>query len=495
MRSATLFNNINTNTMKNNLFSLTILLPITVFAITPAYAAPQDHSQLTGPYASISEVTAQCLSCHSKQGEEILHSSHWTWTRQRKTDTGLKKFSKKNGLTAFALAAGANPNQCLTCHISSTPLEEDSDTTAAMNIDCLICHDTTGTYSRDNSAQENEQDLAVLARKAGKTTIQNCMSCHGINARTQGEKMHGGIENDIHLQPDGANLTCNTCHPADGGHAFQRTLKSKPGMRQTTGCAVCHTETPHIQKQLNEHAEIIACGTCHIPTYGQSEAALLSWNWLQQGTPDIYQAHDGRSSLLYSSLGVLMAKNLRPVYLWDDGADQYYQRGEKVERDKPVILLGPGKRTMTSKITPFTVTFGTQFIDKKYRYLISPVLEQNSDLHPLASNWDEAAQEGMNKLRLPFSGQTEIITTLTYSRLNHGVVPIEQTLDCMSCHGANSHMNWQQLGYESDPWHDDNGSDGAKIPVKTQPPSTFPSTGINQIQETVLPAVNTTEQP
>ena len=400
---------------------LSVLLPLALLSGQPAHAGTPEHAQLTGPYGSVSEVTAQCLSCHAKQGEDILHSSHWTWKRERKTDSGSREFSKKNGLTTFALAAGANPSQCLPCHISSNLLDNGFDPTSPVNIDCLVCHDTSGTYGRENGAPVKEQNLAAIAAGVGTPTTQNCMTCHGVNAHTAGIKMHGGIQSDIHLQSSGAAFSCQTCHPTGGTHSFTRTPASQPGMLQTFGCAVCHTNTPHIQKQLNEHAEIIACSTCHIPTYGRPEPAIFGWNWFQQQTPSLFQAGNGTSTSLVSPSGMLTAERLRPVYLWDDGLDRYYQRGEKVDRGKPAVLLGPGERTMTSKITPFAPTFGTQLMDGRYRFLISPVLEQGDDLAPYGHDWTKAAQEGMTRLRLPFSGQMETVTTVTYTGLSMGL--------------------------------------------------------------------------
>ena len=38
-----------------------------------------------------------------------------------------------------------------------------------------------------------------------------------------------------------------------------------------------------------------------------------------------------------------------------------------------------------------------------------------------------------------------------YWPLSHMVVPAEQALQCTACHGDNSRMDWEALGYYGDP--------------------------------------------
>ena len=53
-----------------------------------------------------------------------------------------------------------------------------------------------------------------------------------------------------------------------------------------------------------------------------------------------------------------------------------------------------------------------------------------------------------------YSGKYGFTETRMYWPLTHGVVPKEQALTCNECHGANSRLNWQALGYD--------GSDGKR---------------------------------
>lgn len=39
----------------------------------------EHHESLKGPYADGMAVTKDCLKCHRKQADEVLHSAHWLW--------------------------------------------------------------------------------------------------------------------------------------------------------------------------------------------------------------------------------------------------------------------------------------------------------------------------------------------------------------------------------------------------------------------------------
>ena len=52
---------------------------------------------------------------------------------------------------------------------------------------------------------------------------------------------------------------------------------------------------------------------------------------------------------------------------------------------------------------------------------------------------------------LEFSGEYGFAPTEMYWRINHMVVPADQALRCLDCHGDKGRMNWKQLGYKGDP--------------------------------------------
>lgn len=254
-------------------------------------------------------------------------------------------------------------------------------------------------------------------------------------------------------------------------------------MTETKGCAACHGQAPHSLARLNQHALLISCQGCHIPEYGNNGPAVINWNWLLSGnsTPISLQKEN-----LPAGQGVFLAEQVTPLYLWDDSSDLLYSRGTKIHPERTTLLLGPGPRTPASKIMPFTVQYGTQLYDTKYRYLISPKLPHEQAPYFKGADWNTVSSLGMNKLRLPYSGRYGFTTTVSLHRLNHGVVPVEEALDCMDCHGAKSRFDWQQLGYEMDPW--------SAGPKNMQPPvnESTPTEDLPPVREMVLPVTPAT---
>jgi arylformamidase len=55
------------------------------------------------------------------------------------------------------------------------------------NIDCLVCHDTTGLYRKDigkGGLPDSALDLAEIARRVGRPSRRACGSCHFVSGGT-----------------------------------------------------------------------------------------------------------------------------------------------------------------------------------------------------------------------------------------------------------------------------------------------------------------------
>ena len=414
----------------------------------PAVASGlQVHQQIQGPFASAGEVTAKCLECHRQQGEEVLQSSHWTWVRQRTVNGKSVAAGKKDSLAGFAIDVATNGPRCLRCHISTDPQNTSFATPAAEMVDCLACHDATGLYRHAPAGGQGQApDLAAIARSVGRPVPRNCTGCHfadcGLVPAGPGTKeAHGSRQPaDVHLRD--AGFTCQSCHQVSG-HAISRQISGG------NGCTTCHS-APHTLAILNQHSHTIACQSCHIPAHAHDAPALIAWNWLLTGkTNAIFRA--GAGLQLHDQNGIWAAADIEPVYLWDDGSDQLYTRGQKIQPQELTILQQPGAKSDASRLAPFRVLYGAQLYDSKYRYLISPLLQSEGERLFPDSGWDTIARKGMEALVLPYSGQYGFTATATYRRLNHGVAPATQALDCLDCHGNTGRIRWQQLGLASDP--------------------------------------------
>lgn len=422
-------------------------------------SALQVHQQIQGPFANAHEVTAKCLECHRQQAEEVLLSTHWTWVRQRTLNGKDASAGKKDSLAGFAIDVAANSARCLQCHISTSPRKESFTSPAADMVDCLACHDTTGLYKHGVApVQGQPPDLTAMARNVGRPIPRNCTGCHfadcGLSPSTpQGEKVQFDADlADVHLRATGPAFTCQTCHLRDSGHTIARQMSGNAGTENLgEGCAACHT-APHALETLNQHSRTIACQSCHIPAYAKGGPLLIAWNWLLVGkTNTVFRAGSGAGLQLQDQNGFWSARDIEPVYLWDDGADQIYTRGQKIQPLELTVLQRPAEKSASSKLAPFRVLYGTQLYDNKYRYLISPLLQPEGEALFPGTDWEAIARKGMEAMVLPFSGQYGFTATATYRRINHGVAPAAEALDCLDCHGATGRISWNLLGFDRDP--------------------------------------------
>ena len=354
----------------------------------PASGGLQIHQQIQGQFASARDVTVKCLECHRQQAEEVLHSTHWTWVRQQTINGTSVSAGKKDSLAGFAIDVAANGARCLRCHISTSPEKESFERPAADMVDCLACHDTTGQYRHGAVAvQGQEPDLATMARNVGRPTLRNCTGCHfadcGLTpAAPQGEKLPVTADlGDIHLRAAGPAFTCQTCHLRGNGHTITRQISGSTGSGiRDDGCAACHSAAPHALELLNHHGAAIACQTCHIPAYAKGRPVLIAWNWLMAGKTDtVFRAGSGSGLQLHDQNGFWSAGDIEPVYLWDDGTDRVYARGQKIKPQDLTVLQQPGEKSANAKLAPFRVLYGTQLYDSKYRYLISPLLQSEGE--------------------------------------------------------------------------------------------------------------------
>ena len=155
-----------------------------------------DHAQLPalqGPFESPQEVTKACLSCHAEAANEIMHTTHWTWEYVNET-TG-QVLGKKTLINNFCIDIQSNEPRCTSCHVGYGWTNKDYDFAVQENVDCLVCHDTTGEYKKfptgaglpvsepkefpaGSGVIWNPPDLANVAQNVGLTSRETCGSCH-----------------------------------------------------------------------------------------------------------------------------------------------------------------------------------------------------------------------------------------------------------------------------------------------------------------------------
>ena len=468
-------------------YTVSLFVMLATGLLSSSVYAIEAHKELEGKeFNTPQDVTKACLECHAESATELMTTSHWTLEEEQIVNGRKQLYGKKNAMTNFAITIQGNWERCTECHIGYGWQDKKFDLTNKNNIDCLICHDTTGTYKKarggagmpkgysTTTGERSKQgrkikkvDLQKVARNVGMPTKKNCGSCH-FGGCGEARVRHGDLDpsfagpdydTDIHMAADGENFNCQECHYPQEKHNIKGhyMVPSIEGTYQS-GCVECHSDKPHELNVLNSHYEAIACQTCHIPSYARKYAAKTEWNWAkgQGDTKAVPSSIGGRQIKAVKSMGTFSwGKDLMPIYEWYDGSLNAYMMGDKVNPDD-VIKLNQPKGSLVdshSKIFPFKTHHGHQLYDKKYNYLISPrISEKGETAFWKTYDWDKAAEQGMEAIGLPYSGEFGFVDTVMFWRLNHGVVPGDKALGCLDCHGKHGRLPWGKLGYKGDPW-------------------------------------------
>ncbi len=457
-------------------------------------AATADHTkfkELDKDFQSGPEVTRACLGCHTEASTQVMHTQHWTWEFVNPKSKEL--VGKRHVVNNYCTSAVSNLHACTSCHIGYAGLTDKGGlSTDPERVDCLVCHDTTGSYRKPSGLNGNVfakdvemppgsgnvirgTNLKRIAQNVGKTSRQTCGSCHffggGGDGVKQGE-MDSSLEEpdknlDVHMNADGLNFTCATCHRTEGhavpGSRYAPTAVDKDAaqMRGMTGernpatCQSCHGQKPHKGEQaarLDNHSRVLACQTCHVPAMARGGVStMLSWDWSTAGKRDekgkplsirddlgnpIYKGHKGTATF---------GDNVRPDYIWFNGDVEYTLPTEKIEStERPIYInrfLGSADDGR-SKIWPIKTHVGKQPYDPVNKTLaVTQLAGANDTAYWTNLNWERAIAAGMKTAGLPFSGQVGFIETVSQWPVNHMVAPKEKTVGCSECHAKDGRLD------------------------------------------------------
>ncbi len=427
-------------------------------------AAATDHSFIEGPLNSGPEVTKACLECHQDAADHIMKTSHWTWSLDQNIDGKKVNRGKINAINNFCVAVKSNEPRCTSCHIGYGWKDSSFDLTDSSNVDCLVCHDSTGSYKKIPTGAglpAGEVDLLYVARNVGKTSRQTCGTCHFFGGGGDAVK-HGDLDSsidfpsrnlDVHMAADGNNFTCAGCHETNNHNISGHAMVVSPTGQNHIGCTSCHGDKVHSESILNQHTDTVACQTCHIPTFAKEVPTKTSWDWSTAGQ-DIKGEKDqyGKPTYMKKKGSFTWGKNIVPTYAWYNGNAGAYQFGDKINPATITALNYPiGERSdLQAKIYPFKIHTGKQIYDTKNMYFIPPKVFGKGGYWK-TFDWKQAAELGAKANGLKFSGEYGFAPTIMYWRINHMVSPAAQALDCLDCHGDNGRLDWGKLGYQGDP--------------------------------------------
>lgn len=448
-----------------------------------------DHSKFkelqknfkTGP-----EVTQACLSCHTEAAKQVQHTKHWTW-ESIDPKTGQKR-GKKNIINNYCTSPISNEKDCMACHAGYGWKDSSFDFSVEKNVDCLVCHDQTGTYRKlpgyaghpvykrvefpkDSGKFVEAVDLKKVAQSIGMPGRSNCGSCHFFGAGANGAK-HGDLDSslqhpgkylDVHMNEKGLNFTCVTCHVTSShevsGSRYNvaAAVKGPAHIRGKTdespaSCQSCHGDKPHHERMdiLNQHTAKIACQTCHIPQYARDDIGTeSSWDWSlattmgPDGKPISRKDSAGRRAFDSKKGAWVWDSYVIPEYRWYNGVSTYKVIGDKIDPGNTVQIneVGGSPNDPDSRIWPTKVHRGKQPYDMVNSYLTVQHTAGEDDTALWHNyDWQKAIGTGMKAAGLKYSGEYGFVNTEMTWPITHMVAPKEDALSCAQCHSKNGRL-------------------------------------------------------
>ncbi len=432
----------------------------------PQHPLHTDHSSFfQNPFPDGPSVTRACLECHPDAAAEIMATAHWNWQGEAVLVPGhadAVRIGKRNLINNFCISVQSNWPACTQCHIGYGWEDADFDFKDPSRVDCLVCHDNSGSYlKRPEGAgvPDTSVDLLRVARSVGMPLRQNCGGCHfqggGGNAVKHGD-MDGTLlfpsaRIDIHMGRH--DMQCIDCHRTERHRIRGRAMSVSVDNRNRVRCSDCHAAKPHADLRLNLHTDRVACQACHIPYMAVDTGTKLSWDWSQAGQDlDITDEHE----YLKIKGRFTWAKKMPPEYHWYNETSRRYLTGDRIDPAVPTRLSAPlgGRDDTDAQIWPFKVHRGRQPYDIRHGYFLIPNVHGDQGFWT-RFDWPAALRIGAQVSGLPFSGSYDFAPTEMYIPLSHMVTESDRALECRDCHGARTRLDWQALGYPADPLHRD----------------------------------------
>jgi len=352
----------------------------------------------------------------------------------------------------------SNEARCTSCHAGYGWKDNSFDFNNMSKIDCLVCHDTTGTYKKPPKAAgmpDPELNLKKIAEKVGHSSRKTCGSCHfngggadGVkHADLSSELLHPSRNCDVHM--GGYDFDCTECHRTRN-HEISGRSTSVPAVEGSFSCESCHTDQPHygdhlMDHHLNKHCETVACNTCHSPVYAKCKPTKTWWDWSKAGDKNRVVKKDkhGLPDYFWKKGEFKWEESPKPDYAWSNGFVKRILLGEKVDLTQPVTYITEPVGSIkdpNSKIAPFKIMKGIQAFDAKYKYALVPHLfprdKEDKTAYWKNKDWQKSFTEGMATADIPYSGEYEWQETWMYWGVEHEVMPASMALSCVQCHSS-----------------------------------------------------------
>jgi octaheme c-type cytochrome (tetrathionate reductase family) len=452
---------------------------------SPPSKSTADHKkfkELDKDFASGPEVTKACLACHTEAAKQIHKTRHWTW--EGTVPATGQKLGKKNVINNFCGSLSSNEPRCTSCHIGYGWKDASFDFTKEEAVDCLACHDGTGTYKKfpTGAGHPNYQeaqfppgkvwpvpDLKKIAQGVGPTSRSTCGACHFYGGGGNAVK-HGDIDDslampgkalDVHMDAKGLNFSCATCHKGDShairGSRFATVAFDKKGIDvpgkddgSRATCESCHGLVPHKDAKVNDHTDRLACPTCHVPRFARGGLATKTWwDWSKAGEraggkPVVRK--DAEGNVVYDGLKgeFRWAKDVVPDYVWFNGTIRYSLIDDVIDDSgKPVVInrFEGSAADRDARIWPVKRFEGIQPYDKGRKTLaVTHTFGKDPNAYWGNFDWPKALEAGMKSVGREFSGQVGFVRTEMLWPITHMVAPKQDAVACAECHAREGRL-------------------------------------------------------
>ena len=109
------------------------------------------------------------MMCHEETAKAYLDTGHFKWQGKSERIVGFENgtYGKNQLINNFCVAVPSNEGRCTQCHTGYGYDDKNYNFNDPANIDCLVCHDQSGTYAKAPKTAglpEPGVDLNAVAR-------------------------------------------------------------------------------------------------------------------------------------------------------------------------------------------------------------------------------------------------------------------------------------------------------------------------------------------